>query len=89
MNAPGDLEELKPGAWGFFFVPPFSKTLSCPQVSSLAPYSSGLVFIFLVYSSNNGQLPIPLGFLIGQTIARGPQIRYSTSMGHDGTSSSE
>ncbi len=45
MDTPVDLEELKPGAWGFFFVPPFSKALSNLQVSSLAPYSSRLVFI--------------------------------------------
>ena len=47
MDAPVDLEELKPGAWGFFFVPPFSKALSYLQVSSLAPYSSDLLYVSL------------------------------------------
>lgn len=73
MDTPVDLEELKPGAWGLFFVPPFSKALSYFQVSSLAPYSPSPVS-----SPDSGQLPAGL---IDQTMAREPRIKYSMSIG--------
>ena len=72
--------------WQHIINPFYDKGPNDKGVGIQLAYSIARVMVGFVSAA---LIAVPLGFLIGQTIARGPQIRYSTSMGHDGTSSSE